>query len=1156
MIKFHFFPSKFTFLVLLFLPALFSFGQSQKVYSGPWTVNPFDQKVFIKNEGQFDKTTNNGKGEILFSASTQGIHMYWNAKGLTYKVTERYLSEEAKAEIAKGEPEAEMGKAELRYHYLNMEWVGSDPDVQVSSEEKASNYFTYKNPKDKAGKSGIAASAYKKITYKNIYPGIDAEYVLPEKGGIKYSLIVHPGADPHLIKMRYSDADKIDLNPKGEIEINSKQCGTYLEHQPQTYYEGGTPVNSKFTFNGTSIGFNISNYDKTKTLVIDPWVSPVNFPGTGGSLPGYKTSAYALCYDLAGNVLVYGGGDPLYLAKYSGAGALLWTFSVPFDALDLVGDFDVNKISGTSYVCEGYGGGGAGIVKVSPAGLLQATFPGTTKNYEISRIRLDCQGKLYTTGGGVPSGLYQVATIDTNLATMTGAHTTSSPNGDHDENLMCLDPSGAFMYVNFNYPAPFSADYLNDNEMEKIPIPAFTPKPWIQPGPIYNFTEVNSMPYCGPAGPYLRINIFNGMVCGNGFLYTYDGSTLKQWNKGTGVMVKSVATGGVMYTTGGLDLDLCENVYAGTATSVKEYDANLNLINTYPLGQNTCYDLKVDKGRNLLYTCGKAYVQAIAITPPPPIQLTTSVTPAGCVCNGTASASVAGGCNASIFNYLWSPGGQTTATATGLCAGTYTVIAGALVSCNKLIGDTDIVVIPKIGSLNTDFTFAGTCGKMTFQDTSVIQGATWSWLFPGGNPPSAAVQTPPSVQYPSGTYTVTMVADAGGGCADTVIHTFTIPGPPVSAFTSTPPCLGGAVTLTDGSVSPQGDPITSWNWSMTGGTPATSANQNPSTIYATAGTHTVSLIVTTQGGCKDTIDQQVIVYNPPVAIFSGSGTGCAPLCVTNYQDLSTTTNGNISSWAWTFPGGSPSSSNVQNPPSVCYNTGGTYGASLIVTTSYGCKDTIAITPLITVYTWPKAEFCVAPDIAPATDPVFNFCDMWSNDVVQWSWNFGDNDSDNVSTDPVHSYSTMVTDNDYYFFNVCIRVQTQNGCWDTTCHVVELIPEYEFYIPNTFTPNGDFMNEFFYGKCRGVKEYNIYIFDRWGNEIWDCHYKGKNTDWDGQMQEGMSSFCKWDGKVAGGGQDMSGHENQLVQEDVYVWKVELTDVFDKKHKYIGQVNIVK
>ena len=252
-------------------------------------------------------------------------------------------------------------------------------------------------------------------------------------------------------------------------------------------------------------------------------------------------------------------------------------------------------------------------------------------------------------------------------------------------------------------------------------------------------------------------------------------------------------------------------------------------------------------------------------------------------------------------------------------------------------------------------------------------------------------------------------------------------------------------------------------------------------------------------------------------------------------------------------------STSSTPQNICYNTPGSYSVSLIITTVLGCRDTLQL-PMIDVFAWPTAEFCVAPLIAPSTDPVFNFGDMWSSDVVQWSWNFGDNDSDLVNTDPVHSYSATATENDFYAYNICIRVQNMYGCWDTACKVVELLPEFTFYIPNTFTPDGDFMNEAFYGKSRGVKEYNIWVFDRWGNQLWECHKEDKNTNWDSDVtipkQEGLASACQWDGVVDQGGIDMNGKSLQLAQEDVYVWKVRLIDIFNKNHTYIGHVSVLK
>ena len=90
----------------------------------------------------------------------------------------------------------------------------------------------------------------------------------------------------------------------------------------------------------------------------------------------------------------------------------------------------------------------------------------------------------------------------------------------------------------------------------------------------------------------------------------------------------------------------------------------------------------------------------------------------------------------------------------------------------------------------------------------------------------------------------------------------------------------------------------------------------------------------------------------------------------------------------------------------------------------------------------------------------------------------------------------------------------------------------------------------------MKDYNIRLFDRWGNLIWDCHQEGYRAELDNNSQDGLSSMCKWNGTVTNSGMDLNGRSGQLAQEDVYVWKVELRDIFNKDHKYIGHVSVVR
>ena len=78
-------------------------------------------------------------------------------------------------------------------------------------------------------------SGYQKLVYKNLYPNIDVEYVFHPQGGIKYALILHPGADVSQVKMKYADNEKLSFTNDGEIFIDTK-FGDMVDHAPVTFY--------------------------------------------------------------------------------------------------------------------------------------------------------------------------------------------------------------------------------------------------------------------------------------------------------------------------------------------------------------------------------------------------------------------------------------------------------------------------------------------------------------------------------------------------------------------------------------------------------------------------------------------------------------------------------------------------------------------------------------------------------------------------------------------------------------------------------------------------------------------------------------------------------------------------------------------------------
>ena len=531
--------------------------------------------------------------------------------------------------------------------------------------------------------------------------------------------------------------------------------------------------------------------------------------------------------------------------------------------------------------------------------------------------------------------------------------------------------------------------------------------------------------------------------------------------------------------------------------------------------------------------------------------------------------------NNTVSNWSWNFGDGNTSTLqspthTYSNPGSYSVTLTITNNFGCIDTNSINVVVNPLPTVNFSSTTICLGNSTCFGNSSTITSGSiigWGWNFGdpnSGNNNTSTLQNPCHTYTNVGTFPVILTATSDSGCQILKSLPTTINQLPVASFTAPNVCLNTSATFANGTTPASGDPIATWNWNFGNAPAGTSAAQNPAYSYGTSGTYSVTLIAISTKGCIDTIIKSITVYKNPVAAFSHPDSGCAPLNNVGFVNASTSADGTITNWLWNFSGGNPSSSIQQNPSGISFNNPGTYNVSLIVMTNFGCRDTLQSNQYIKVFNLPQAGFCIDPISASTSvnQPIFNFCNQWSADVVQWTWNFGDGTpTDNISTNPIHSYSTTAINNSDYIYNVCINVLNQHGCRDSICKKVELLPEFEFYAPNSFTPNGDGINDFFFGKGRGITDYSIWIFDRWGNSVWDCHYSGKNIDWDndnfnGHKQDGMSSACKWDGKAISGGTSMNGSSGNISQEEVYVWKVEIIDIFDKHHTYTGNVTVVK
>ena len=298
----------------------------------------------------------------------------------------------------------------------------------------------------------------------------------------------------------------------------------------------------------------------------------------------------------------------------------------------------------------------------------------------------------------------------------------------------------------------------------------------------------------------------------------------------------------------------------------------------------------------------------------------------------------------------------------------------------------------------------------------------------------------------------------------------------------------------------------------------------------------VKLILTTNstGLCPIAVDSVThFIYPNPIIKFSvDTPRACPPHCV-NFFDSTSAGGTKITKWDWNFGKNyDPMTSTDKNPKSICFYKPGKYDVSLTATSEKGCTSSLKKDYYIETYEMPKAMFTANPWQVSQYDPVIHFTDQSTSDVpiITWVWNLGDGKIVSPKTkNPVHKYEVGV----WGTYNVKLYIINDHGCVDSITRPVEVLPEFTFYIPNAFTPNrNDGINDTFFGKGVGIVEYHIWIFDRWGNMIFNT--KDINEGWDGRANNGA----------------------EIAQQDVYVWKVQLKDIFGKKHDYIGTVTLVR
>jgi PKD repeat protein len=572
----------------------------------------------------------------------------------------------------------------------------------------------------------------------------------------------------------------------------------------------------------------------------------------------------------------------------------------------------------------------------------------------------------------------------------------------------------------------------------------------------------------------------------------------------------------------------------------------------------------------------------------------SGITPQNVLCHGASTGTAAFTPVNPTFTYLWNASAQTTATATNLTAGNYSVHVTDVFGCDT----TETVVITEPSALTLSASGAaplcngGANGTATVSVSGGTPGYAFLW---GTNANNQATPTATGLQ--AGTFTATVTDN--NGCSAQASTTLIAPAPiTLSAQAPDTVCINSPVQLTAQTFGGTGTLSVVWVGIGTGNTidHAFTASQivqvsvtdqagcsSPTlalpvyvldlqqatlntfgdTAFCPGGTATVGALVTGYPG--------MITYSWPQLSASGSGpfnvtaNNDSLLAVTATDACANTLLGQVHitveipptvvlpdtiaqgcapltahfpaglatvpvTWLWNL--GDGTTSNAMTPVHVY--TAGFYPVTVTVTTPLGCSATSSDTGWVYAYAPPTAAFSATPPQTDADHPDVQFTDLSAGTPTIWNWDFGDNATSNLQN-PLHTYTSTGA------FLATLQVSDTHGCSSGVSYPMQVAPIYDITIPNAFSPNpnggnggsydpNDLSNDVFYPFIRYVKDFRMRVFNRWGELVF----------------ESDDIKLGWDGWYRG----------KPCQQDVYAYQVWVRFLDDKEITRLGDLTLFR
>jgi gliding motility-associated-like protein len=403
----------------------------------------------------------------------------------------------------------------------------------------------------------------------------------------------------------------------------------------------------------------------------------------------------------------------------------------------------------------------------------------------------------------------------------------------------------------------------------------------------------------------------------------------------------------------------------------------------------------------------------------------------------------------------------------------------------------------------------------------------------GGSPANVTLDaagtvsgTPLSVS-PSNTTTYTLVdVTDDNGCSATSNGNITIvvnPLPTATISGSSSICIGQSTPL-DYNFTGTGPFNINYNINSVN-TSAVLNNNVDSIIVSPSATTTYTLVGVTDAFCSNTANGTVIVtVNPlPSATISGGAILCADGSTAQIDIIANGTPPFNVVYSDGF--NNVALNGINTPYNFQSNTAGTYTLNSI-TDANGCSGNISGLATVVVNPLPIANFSFMPQPADINNPTIYFTDM-SSGHISGMYDYGDGITEPTILGGQLAHTYVDTGN----YQVLLTVTSADGCTATVGHTIIIDPAFLIYIPTGFSPNRDGKNDVFIPIMMGVDEYNFYVYDRFGNLVFETENQLKG----------------WNGRVNGGEFALSGH---------YAYAVHIVDLLGKKRNFTGSLTLIR